>query len=123
MKTCETCAYSAPRKPLQTYKEAWDEDTRPFRPKGFLGALKWLWNPHHYKDLSPYYDDDKRYWFFGKEHADTVEKNNRQNIIICTFMPEHEKVHKKHYCGQHKLIQVKEHYWVMGKDKEIPERE
>lgn len=97
--SCNVCAHSCPRKPHRTRLERWEEDTRPERPKGFLGALKWLLNPNQFRDEHPY-DGSKGIW--SAETWDKIELRAREQDIVCSLMPEHIMVSKKHYCGQFK---------------------
>jgi hypothetical protein len=50
---CANCRHWTANKHIKTPLEAWEADKRPERPKGFLGALRWLWDPQQYRGDKP----------------------------------------------------------------------
>lgn len=103
---CENCAHSSPRKARTTHLEAWEQDARPERPKGLIGALKEFINPKQFRNPHPY-GKKERLCASVFEFRDACEIVARKTQVICTLMPKHVEVHREHYCGQFQEIPVR----------------
>jgi hypothetical protein len=95
--SCIRCVHSSPRKPSKTYLEEWEQDTRPERPKGFLGALKALFKPDKYKGPHPYTIKGRLGWCWAELHDAITTAENKH--VICQLLPEHVSVPRKHFCA------------------------
>jgi hypothetical protein len=120
MQICDTCAHSRPRKPGPTYYEEWVADKRPERPKGFLGWLKWRFNPSAYKKQSPYADTGR--YGMGKYYKahDRTELRFRDSYLTCTLLPRHIEVIKVHFCSHYQPRPLNKDNWIMGNKNEKP---
>lgn len=96
---CENCVFWTARKARQTRLEEWEADTRPERPKGFLGALRWLWDPNQFKPPHPYSEE----WLGDYTRAidEGIAEGNRMNGY-CSRFPEVAETSRDYGCGEFK---------------------
>lgn len=90
---CDGCRHWKLREPVPTRLEKWEADTRPERPKGFIGAMRWMWNPGQFREPHPYVD----HW---DKSMDECRREDNANMGWCRRFPETEATHRAHHCGE-----------------------
>ncbi len=89
---CVSCRFYVPNRQETTLMQEWERDTRPERPMGIIGALRWVWHPAQFRAPRP--DDE-----IG-QYVDRliVEKNNSGR---CVRRASSVKVSPNYWCGEY----------------------